>query len=201
MGTRRVRAFVTTVALAGVCAAGLAACGSSPGDAVDAAKRKAGDAVDDVLASGIGAYAKGTWSCTNTSTEGRYEPQTEKTELRITADGRFAWTRYNEPMAGTWAVDGLKLKLSVPDYGDGEYWHTEYDYRADANPPTRLQGGSADRYSTQDLRIAELGKDKVRITQTNDGVAGGTNYSWDATCTRTSSDPGTLPDPEPDGET
>lgn len=192
---------MTALALVGACAAGLAACGSSPGDAVDAAKRKAGDAVDDVLASGIGAYAKGTWSCTNTITEDYGHERTETAELRIGADGRFAWARYNQPMAGTWEVDGLKLKLSVPDEGEGYRWHTEYDYRADANPPTRLSGGSADGASTQDLRITELGKDKVRITQTNDGVAGGTNYSWDATCTRTSSDPGTLPDPEPDGET
>lgn len=160
------------------------------------------DVVDSLAERGIGALAEGRWRCTGTVTNGG-SPFRKETVVAIDANGTFSFEEFDEnsnpissDLSGTWEVDGLKLRLVVPWDDDGSNGFYRYDYSADADPPTRLRGDSQDAGSVQDLKL-EIGKDRVRITQTDAEAElpdrSQPSYGWDFECRRESSDPGSIP--------
>lgn len=191
----RVHPGVVASLLAGALLVG---CGSSSGGA------GAGSGLGDgLLKRGVGVFAEGTWRCENVEAD-EYEgapasPGRKVTAtIRIARDGRFSVDSDGGLVdgAGTWTVDGLKLRLAVPWSDDGDNGFYRYLLRADQDPPTRLQGGSTDRQdSVQDLKVS-IHEDRITLSQ-KDAEAfpdrSKPNYSWDVDCRRQSHDPGTIP--------
>lgn len=182
-------ALVMTLVVAG-CGSGSAGVGSG--------------LVDGLAKRGVGAFAEGTWRCENVEsnpTSGLPELPGRKVmaTIRIARDGRFAITSDGDFVdgAGTWTVDGLKLRLAVPWHGDGRNGFYHYLLRADQDPPTRVKGGSTDENdSVQDLKV-RIEEDCITLSQ-KDAEAplpdrSKPNYSWDVDCRRQSHDPGTIP--------
>lgn len=195
---RRTRITVTGAALMTAATLALAACGSGSGSD--------SSLLDTVAERGVAALAEGRWHCENAVTDEHPgisggTPSTHLADVSISGDGRFRYEevdtagRWVKPMTGTWKIRGLSLELSVPWSDDGSTGFHEWTYAADADPPTRLTGRN-DIDSRQNLKI-EFGTDNVRLSQKDEGGGEGTNYGWDATCTRTSRDPGAIPPPHP----
>ena len=198
MSTRRTHKLLTPV-LALVAAGSLLLMGC--GEQVEKVQNQASDVADSIAEKGIGAVAEGQWRCDAQVLDGNdsgepseYEAPTEQmtVTVAIAQDGRFSVT--GERIfggSGTWAVDGLKLRLSIPWSGDGSNGFYDWTYTADANPPTHLSGRS--EYSDQELDVELKSLDKIRLVQADVPGKDGPNYDWDVTCTRTSSDPGPIP--------
>ena len=184
---------------------GLGAAGSlvlmGCGEQVEKVQNRASDVADSIAEKGIGAVAEGRWRCDAAVHDGNdsgepseYEAPTEQMTITvaIAQDGRFSVT--GERIfggSGTWAVDGLKLRLSIPWSGDGANGFYDWTYTADADPPTHLSGRSD--YSDQELDVELESLDEIRLVQHDVPGKDGPNSDWDVACTRTSSDPGTIP--------
>lgn len=178
------------------------------GDQVEKVQGRASDVADAIAEKGIGAVAEGQWRCDAEVHDGNdsgepseYDAPTEQLSVTvaIAQDGRFSVT--GERIfggSGTWAVDGLKLRLSIPWSGDGSNGFYDWTYTADANPPTHLSGRS--EYSDQELDVELKSLDEIRFVQADVPGKDGPNYDWDVTCTRTSSDPGPIPPTVPSSD-
>ncbi|WP_421121488.1 hypothetical protein ACE2AJ_09115 [Aquihabitans daechungensis] len=91
-----------------------------------------------------------------------------------------------------------KLRLAIPWQDEGRSGFHPWVYRADADPPTHLDGRNTDVDDTiqggvADLEVVEIGEDRLVLHQDEEPGMEGTDYSWDVTCERTSDDPGVIP--------
>lgn len=161
---------------------------SSCADAIDT-----GSAVADELSErGVAAYAEGRWRCETEEDDGGNRRRIT-TLVRIGADGRFSYDVDGiGPSVGTWAIDGLELRVLIPWADEGRRGYYPWVYRADADPPTRLSGEQLDSGDGQRLEL-DVGPDRVTIVQHDEPGPKGANYDWGITCTRESSDPGEIP--------
>ena len=200
MRTRRThRLLAPVLALAAAGSLLLMGCGEQ----VEKVQNQASDVADTIAEKGIGAVAEGQWRCdaevhdgddSGETTEYTVPPARLTFTVAIAKDGRFSFSPGNSMPArsGTWEIDGLKLRLSIPWSGDGANGFQDWDYTADANPPTRLSGHSSDS-DDQELDVELKSLDEIHLVQADVPGKDGPNYDWDVTCTRTSSDPGTIP--------
>lgn len=201
---RSVLAGVGGVALVAVALVG---CGEQADDAarsiVDGAKDRAGEVADAIAEKGVGAVAEGRWRCDAEVLDAwddlpgaEQEPQRAQLLVDIARDGRFAYAdpRSLQAMAGTWEIDGLELRVSIPWDDDGSNGFYDWTYTADAEPPTHLSGHLADPHEgEQELEVEVKGLDEIRLVQHDVKGPDGPNYDLDVTCTRQSSDPGEIP--------
>ncbi len=152
------------------------------------------DVADRLAERGVGAVAEGRWRCVTDEDDGGSKRRLV-TMVQIDRDGLFAFEVEgggDGPMAGTWSVDGLKLRVAIPWDDDGMNGFNHWVYEADADPPTHLTGRATDRVSEQDLQVT-VRPDRVTIVQHDEPGPDGANYDWDVTCARASKDPGTIP--------
>ena len=182
-GVRPKRAW----ALAAVALALLsAACGS--------ASDQVGNVADDLAERGVVAFAEGRWRCETDEVDGSSKRHLT-TDVAIGANGRFTYEVVGEgdgPQVGTWSVKDLKLRVMVPWDDDGMNGFYGWTYDGDADPPTQLSGRRTDSSDGQELDVT-VTKDRITLSQDDVPGPGGPNYDWDVTCTRTSTDPGTIP--------
>lgn len=186
MRTRRTRWTAAAIGLVALIVLGPVACGE--------AKEAAEDAADELAEQGVAAWAQGRWRCEGEIGDGELRPVT--TLVAIGSEGRFSYEIVGEeaPLVGTWAIEGLELRLSVPWDDDGSNGFIEWVHDADGDRPTHLAGRQVEGDAVQDLDLdIDVAARRVHLVQADDGVDGGTNYDWDVTCTRESSDPGTIP--------
>lgn len=183
MATRRMVLRFLCVC-AGAALFSLAGCGSAQ------------DAADDLAETGVAAWAEGRWRCETVERYSFGDQEPFETVVAISGNGRYTIERvgHSNPLIGTWSIEGLRLALTVPWDDDGSNGFYEWTHDADRDPPTRLESREVGSGEALDVEVdIDVEERRIRLTRLDDGKDPDFPYSWEATCTRESSDPGTIP--------